>query len=230
MRLIVAGLLCVLSSILSNALRGQNETAVNNRTLLGTHPLQYECTREKRLNGQCRWCNRDYPAVGGTWVNSPPYWQYPGVCKNQAFDAEDTQKCMAGRTLYVIGNSIARQSAFNIIEMLGGNPMKREDQREQCPKLATAWGESCHNEAHGLKIKYLFLQYIDGLNYADRDGFPYFRHQDPKTNTWVTSKIVSHPGNADHPPKYFNNPQDKSKDAILAGSDNCVNSDVQLSG
>lgn len=104
--------------------------------------------------------------------------------------------------------------------------MKREDQREQCPKLATAWGDSCHNEAHGLKIKYLFLQYMDGLNYADRNGFPYFRHQDPTTKAWVTSRIASHPGTGDAPPSYHSNPQEISKDAILAGTDNCAKTDI----
>lgn len=59
--------------------------------------------------------------------------------------------------MYVIGNSVARQSAFNMVEMLGGDPVKREDQRKQCPKHETNWGDSCHSEIAGLQIKHIYL-------------------------------------------------------------------------
>ena len=132
----------------------------------------YLCTRQDRLEGRCRWCNREYPSSGGVWAPVPPYWQFPDECENQVFDVEDTKKCMEGRTLYVIGNSVARQAAFNMAVMLGGAAVKREDQRDQCPKHGTGWSDSCHNDIAGVKIKYLFIQCLDGFHYEDRNGFP----------------------------------------------------------
>ena len=76
-----------------------------------------------------RWCHRELPVENGVFKYEPPYWQYPG-CPNQPFDEEATQKCMKGRTLYVMGNSVGRQSAFGMVELLGGASIKREAQRD----------------------------------------------------------------------------------------------------
>jgi hypothetical protein len=43
---------------------------------------------------------------------------------------------MEGKTLYVIGNSVPRQAAFDMIELLGGMSTDREHQKEACPKHA----------------------------------------------------------------------------------------------
>ena len=69
-------------------------------------------------------CHRLIPTYG-EWFDEPPFW-IPHGCKTQAFDVKATQKCMSGRTLYVIGNSVPRQSAFGMVEMLGGGSTKRE--------------------------------------------------------------------------------------------------------
>lgn len=61
--------------------------------------------------------------------------------------------------------------------MLGGDLVKREDQRDQCPKHETTWDDSCHSEIAGVKLKYLFMQFPDGFRYSDRGGFPYFRYK-----------------------------------------------------
>jgi hypothetical protein len=107
----------------------------------------------------------------GKWVERAPYF-IPDKCKGiQAFDVEDTKKCMSGRTLYVIGNSVARQSAFELISMLGGADVKRENQRDACPKHETFWGDSCHNEFAGVKIRYLFIQYMDGFYYKGEKSY-----------------------------------------------------------
>ncbi len=84
---------------------------------------------------------------------------------------------MKDRTLYVIGNSIGRQAAFGLVEMLGGATVKREKQRDVCPKHETTWGDSCHQEFASVKIKYLFLQFMDGFDYSNRHGFPFVRQK-----------------------------------------------------
>lgn len=112
-----------------------------------------------------RFCNRLLPQ-SGRWVDYPPYW-YPNNCpETRIFDQNATIGCMRGRTLYVIGNSIARQQAFALLELVGGTAMAREGQRDMCPKHETFWGDSCHSEFHDVKFKYLFLQFLDGYNYT----------------------------------------------------------------
>mmetsp|Transcript_11682 Transcript_11682/g.12599 ORF Transcript_11682/g.12599 Transcript_11682/m.12599 type:complete len:491 (+) Transcript_11682:114-1586(+) len=124
-------------------------------------------------------CHRLFPSAGGTWLDLPPYW-IPNCRQNETrvFDHRATAKCLKGRTVYAMGNSVGRQSLFGILEMLGGATVKRENQRDLCEKHETYWGDSCHNEYAGVKLKYLFLQYIDGFNYSDRGGFPYLTEID----------------------------------------------------
>jgi len=128
-----------------------------------------------------RWCNRETPVENGVFKLEPPYWQYPG-CPNLPFDTNATQKCMAGRTLYVMGNSVGRQSAFGMVELLGGANVKREDQRDMCPKHETTWDDSCHQEFANVKIRYLFMQFVDGFNYTDRNGAPFWKKRITTTN------------------------------------------------
>lgn len=144
-------------------------------------------------------CHREWPVTSGTWKNEPPYWQIPN-CPNRIFSDNSTQKCLSGRTVYAIGNSVGRQAAFGILELLGGAEIKRENQRDMCPKHETTWGDSCHNEFSGVKIRYLFMQFMDGFNYSDRGGFPYFIYDKSLTNTsnsvdnssnWVTGRLPS---------------------------------------
>ena len=133
-----------------------------------------------------RWCHREWPEKG-LWTWEPPYWQTDG-CPNQPFGKDATAKCLKGRTIYFIGNSVGRQGAFGIVEMLGGAGVKRENQRDSCPKHETTWDDSCHSEFAGVKIRYLFLQFMDGFNYADRHGFPFYRWRD-ENNKWKTGRL-----------------------------------------
>lgn len=124
-----------------------------------------------------RWCNREFEAINGghgVFKLDPPHWRPSVDCDTRMFTQDDIITCMTGRTLYVIGNSVARQSAFGLVEMLGGATVKREDQRDLCPKHETTWDDSCHQEYAGIKIKYLFLQFMDGYNYSNRKGFPFW--------------------------------------------------------
>ena len=62
------------------------------------------------------------------------------------------------------------------VNMLGGGSVKREGQRDLCPKHETTWDDSCHTEFAGVKIRFLHVQWIDGFDYANRGGFPFIRN------------------------------------------------------
>ena len=156
-------------------------------------------------------CHLEYPSSGGVWKGDPPYWKLPG-CPVQSFGVDSTRKCLAGRTVYAIGNSVGRQAAFGVVQMLGGEKVKRESQRDLCPKHETTWDDSCHQDFSGVKVKYLFLQYIDGFNYSSRGGFPYFRYK--KDGKYKTGRIPGH----DTP---------NSFGVSLWADDNCINHDTR---
>ena len=184
---------------------------------------RYSCSREKRLSGECRWCTRDVPSKGGIWTFIPPYWQY-GDCPMQYFSPAQVQQCLKGRTMYAIGNSIGRQALFNMVELLGGNPVKREDQRDLCPKHETTWEDSCHQNFADVKFKYLFINYPDGFHYADRNGFPYFRYQTNSSDgkqVWTTGRIPEYGNNG------FLDNATANGIANLYAEDNCIHHDVR---
>jgi hypothetical protein len=100
-----------------------------------------------------------------------------------------------------MGNSVGRQNAFGMVELLGGASVKRENQRDKCPKHETTWDDSCHQDFAGVKIKYLFIQYMDGFNYTDRHGAPFWKQRVNKTigglntSTWTTGRLPNGTGN-----------------------------------
>ena len=133
------------------------------------------------IQSSSRACLRSFPQEG-VWKDEPPYWRERG-CPVQVFGSNSTQQCLKGRTVYVIGNSVARQAAFNMVAMLGGALVNRENQRDLCPKHDVAWGDSCHQEIGGVRIKYLYVAYMDGYSYDDRGGFPFFRFREVNNST-----------------------------------------------
>ena len=82
-----------------------------------------------------------------------------------------------------------------------------------CPKHETTWDDSCHQDFAGVKVKYLFLGFIDGFNYTSRGGFPYFRKR-TKNRTYETGRI---PG--------LNTPNDLAP--TYWAEDNCINYDTR---
>jgi hypothetical protein len=156
------------------------------------------------LYSKRRWCHRDWPTTEGVWSDEAPFWTSSPSCPNRAFDEKATVDCLKGRTVYTMGNSIGRQALYGILEMLGGASVKREDQRDMCPKHETTWDDSCHNEFAGVKLRYLFMQYMNGFNYnkgvAHRKdlsgGFPYFDLNKIKTEL---SKLPEYVNATYHP-------------------------------
>lgn len=168
-----------------------------------------------------RWCHRELPVVNGTFKFEAPYWQYPG-CPNQPFDVEATKNCMKGRTLYVMGNSVGRQAAFGLVEMLGGASVKRENQRDMCPKHETTWDDSCHQEFADVKIRYLFIQFMDGFNYTDRNGAPFWK-QRVHNHIGVDGEVI--PGSAWKVGRLANgrgNTPDEFEPGSFWADDNCI--------
>jgi len=138
-------------------------------------------------------CHKTLPAEG-EWLDFPPYW-IPKNCYMRkdinVFDEESTQRCLKGRTVYTIGNSVARQMLFGLVQMLGGEYVKRSDQRDLCPKHETTWSDSCHEEYANVKLKYLFIQFIDGFNYTDLGGFPYIKNSSNFTKLPSTPQEIA---------------------------------------
>ena len=58
-----------------------------------------------------RWCHRELPSKEGKWREAAPFWQTEG-CENQIYNQSAAYNCLKGRTVYVIGNSIARHYGF----------------------------------------------------------------------------------------------------------------------
>ena len=117
-------------------------------------------------------CHRTFPSSGGTWLDIPPYW-IPNCTNNdiRVFGRASVEKCLKGRTIYVIGNSIARGALFGILEILGGVSVSRQDQKSQCSKLGRRWGDSCHKEYAGIKLIFLYVQFMDGWDYSGNSLF-----------------------------------------------------------
>lgn len=115
-----------------------------------------------------------YPA-NGTWIRERPYWK-PQDCDPHAFNATSATDCLKGRTVYVVGISTARQIAFSILTLLGGETVSRQQQKTRCPTNDQSWGPTCQIEVqHVVDIKFLFLHYMDGFWSPKRGDFPYIK-------------------------------------------------------
>lgn len=67
-----------------------------------------------------RWCHRELPSVKGQWREEAPFWQTPN-CPNQQFDQTTAYNCLKDRTVYIIGNSIARNYGFALYQLIGSH-------------------------------------------------------------------------------------------------------------
>lgn len=94
-------------------------------------------------------CRRTLPSEGA-FMDEPPYY-FPKYCPTpNRFDEASSERCLKNRTVYVMGNSIARQFLFNTVEILGGEAVDRENQKRYCPKLEVNWdANSCRKEYKG---------------------------------------------------------------------------------
>jgi len=100
-----------------------------------------------------RWCHRELPSKEGQWREEAPFWQTEG-CENQVFNVSAAYNCLKGRTVYVIGNSIARHYGFALYKLIGGEDVDRQQQKQNCLKNGLLW-ESCHQQLNDVKFKHL---------------------------------------------------------------------------
>ena len=146
-------------------------------------------------------CRRTLPTEGA-FFEEPPYF-IPNNCPPpHVYNEDAAERCLKNRTVYVMGNSIARQFLFNIVESLGGDRVDRENQKKMCPKLETNWdANSCHKEYKGVQFKYLFFRYMDGFFYTDRGGFPFLTTQESHIN--ATGGLPETPNNVFPPANHI---------------------------
>eukprot|EP00981_Chlorochromonas_danica_P008060 scaffold1949_cov176-Ochromonas_danica.AAC.3 len=144
-------------------------------------------------------------------------------CPTDMFSQANVSNCMKGRTMYALGNSIPRGSLFNMLELLGGGSTSRHNQKAACPKHETTWGESCSEEYNGVKLKFLHMEYADGLHYQDRGGFPFFRYAQVNESTGRKEVVVGRLPNRNA--TYGNNPMDAKEEwlNLYTIEDACVN-------
>jgi hypothetical protein len=69
------------------------------------------------------------------------------------FDANSTSKCLACRTVYIMGISTARQIAFSLLSLMGDESIDRSLQKSLCPRDGIS---GCDMEVNGVKIKFKY--------------------------------------------------------------------------
>jgi hypothetical protein len=130
-------------------------------------------TRKEEKPNNYSLCMRTYPQQG-TWLktNQPPFYQPDNCPPMKSYNRDELVSCMSGRTVHVMGNSVARQFAFAILPLLdGGTVVSRESQKQICMK-GQLKGYSCLFHAGSTTVKYLYKNTFDGYLY--NGNFPFF--------------------------------------------------------
>ena len=96
-------------------------------------------------------CARRWPWSGTFHKDSPPYWRpIPSQCALPSRPKSELVRCLAGRTVYVMGNSVGRGFFYELSRVLTDetNIAAREEQKQSCEKTNTLVNGSA---AHMLK-------------------------------------------------------------------------------
>jgi hypothetical protein len=111
-------------------------------------------------------CGKAWP-LKGEWnrEGEPEEWEYvPEGCDGSTFPLEGLTDCFKGRTLYLFGNSITRQFAFEVPRLLYNmSVVPRTDQKGLCKKIGGE-PETCRVElpTPDMTIVHAWLLYLDG--------------------------------------------------------------------
>jgi len=95
-------------------------------------------------------CLKIWPSQG-KWINEHPNW-IDFNCKKYNIQPDDNYaKCMAGKTIYVLGNSVARGYLFELENIMGSiNKTPRIEAKVICQNsLAT-----CSRNVADIKLRY----------------------------------------------------------------------------
>jgi hypothetical protein len=117
------------------------------------------------------YCSIAFP-VKGTWLADKPYWNIKG-CPSKSFDMKSTVESLAGRTVYVLGDSIARQVIISLSTLMGDQYVNRSNQKSLCPRDVMWYGGACSLEVKNTLLKFKYLDCMDGFDYSSRGGFPF---------------------------------------------------------
>lgn len=139
-------------------------------------------------------CGNAFPTQG-TWLRDKPYWVIKG-CPSKSYNSISTLESLAGRTVYVLGNSIARQVIFSISTLLGEEHVNRSTQKTQCPRNGMWYGGACGLEVKGVKLKFKYFDYMDGFDYSQRGGFPFLLQKNDSISFKDANEVSFHYGEA----------------------------------
>ena len=109
-------------------------------------------------------CGVVTPYEGVVRASDPPFF-HASSCRAFAFSAEQAHACLAGRRVFIIGNSVGRGYAFELRAMLArAAAASREEQKEQCakapPEERDGHSQSCVFDAANVSVHYLWRQYL----------------------------------------------------------------------
>lgn len=111
-------------------------------------------------------CGMSWP-LQGDWKfeGEPEEWEFvPKGCDGSALPLSGLTECLKGRTLYLFGNSITRQFAFELPRLLYNmSVVSRTDQKGLCKKIGDE-PEICKVElpTPDINIVHAWLLYLDG--------------------------------------------------------------------
>lgn len=101
------------------------------------------------------------PRLEGVVGRTPPYFT-PRDCAVTAWTGESAARCLAGRNVYVFGNSVARGFVYRAAEdFADATPVDRQRQKEACDKAADDRPDySCviPLPANGSALRFTWLQ------------------------------------------------------------------------
>ena len=78
------------------------------------------------------------PLLSGTLNASQPPYFFSDQCTLQTWGADDARRCLQGRRVFILGNSIARNLAFEALSSFFDGPtVLRQDQKAECQPSCT---------------------------------------------------------------------------------------------
>ena len=84
-------------------------------------------------------CGVGIPMESPRWYNSPPYIRPGGGCNLKIQPPDALQRCLSGRTIFILGNSLARNYQAELAEIVGdASPFVPDTERRQLRAVAAA--------------------------------------------------------------------------------------------
>ena len=106
----------------------------------------------KSRNRSNQQCAKTYPILSSWKIDNREF--QPFNCGYSRFQFQNISNCLQNRKIHTMGNSIARQFAFHIVNMFEGHISKtRQEEKQICTKYPTSEHPSCiFNLPNNLKV------------------------------------------------------------------------------